>query len=133
MRVTVATRATRREVDVEYVFLMVANEATATATAEQLQAQWPAHDAYLEKLTAAGVVRGGRPLQPPAAATTVRSGDGLERLVTDGPYAEAKEQLAGYYEVEVADLDEALHWAKQLPLLPGGAVEVRPVMPVPEV
>jgi hypothetical protein len=118
---------------VEYVFLIVANEATAAASAERSRAQWPAHDAYLEKLTAAGVVRGGRPLQPHSTATTIRSGDGVERLVTDGPYAEAKEQLAGYYEVEVADLDEALHWAKQLPLLPGGAVEVRPVMPTPEV
>ena len=105
----------------EYVLLMVANEATATATDDELQAQWPTHDDYLEKLTAAGVVRGGRPLQPADAATTVRSGDGLERLVTDGPYAEAKEHIAGYYEVEVADLDEALRWAKQLPLLPGGA------------
>lgn len=115
----------------EYVFLIVANETTATATAEQLQAQWPAHDAYLAKLTAAGVVRGGRPLQPDTTATTIRSRDGIDRLVMDGPYAEAKEHLAGYYEVEVADLDEALHWARQLPLLPGGAVEVRPVMPIP--
>ena len=115
----------------EYVFLIVANEATAQATEEQMRAQWQAHDVYLRKLTEAGVVRGGRPLQPDTTATTIRSVDGLERVVTDGPYAETKEHLAGYYEVEVADLDEALHWARQLPLLPGGAVEVRPVMPVP--
>jgi hypothetical protein len=115
---------------VEYVFLIVANEATAAATPEQLAAQWPAHDAYLHELTEAGVVRGGRALQPDSTATTVHSRDGVDRLVTDGPFAEAKEHVAGYYEVEVADLDEALHWARQLPLLPGGAVEVRPVLPV---
>lgn len=115
----------------EYVFLIVANEATAAAGEEQLRGQWQAHDEYLRKLTEAGVVRGGRPLQPETTATTIRSDDGVRRLVTDGPYAETKEQLAGYYEVEVADLDEALHWATQLPLLPGGAVEVRPVQPVP--
>jgi hypothetical protein len=116
---------------VEYVFLIVANDATAAATDEQMREQWEAHDVYARKLTEAGVVRGGKPLQPDATATTVRSDDGADRLITDGPYAETKEYIAGYYEVEVADLDEALHWARQLPLLPGGAVEVRPVMPVP--
>lgn len=114
----------------EYVLLIVATEQTAAAAEEQLRAQWPAHEEYLRELTEAGVVRGGRPLQPASTATTVRSGDGVERLVTDGPYAEAKEQVAGYYEIEVAHLDEALHWAKRMPLLPGGAVEVRPVQPV---
>ena len=114
----------------EYVLLIVATEETAAATEEQLRAQWAAHDECLRELTAAGVVRGGRPLQGPDAATTVRSGDGVERLVTDGPYAEAREHVAGYYEIEAADLDEALRWAKPMPLLPGGAVEVRPVQPV---
>ena len=114
----------------EYVLLIVATERTAAATEEQQRAQRPKHDDYLRELTAAGVVRGGRPLQPADAATTVRSGDGVERLVTEGPYAEAKEHIAGYYEIEAADLDEALRWAKRMPLLPGGAVEIRPVQPV---
>ena len=113
----------------EYVLLIVATEETAAATEDQLQAQWPARDEYLRELTAARVVRGGRPLQPASTATTVRSGDGVDRLVTDGPYAEAEEHLAGYYEIEAADLDEALRWAKRMPLPPGAAVEVRPVRP----
>ncbi len=114
----------------EYVLLIVATPETAAATEEQLRAQWPKHEEYLRDLTAAGVVRGGRPLQPPGTATTVRTVDGVDRLVTDGPYAEAKEHIAGYYEIEAADLAEALHWAGRMPLLPGGAVEVRPVQPV---
>jgi hypothetical protein len=114
----------------QYVFLIVATEEAATASEEQQQAQWPAHDAYLAELTAAGVVRGGRALQPGSTATTVTSRDGTDRVVSDGPYAEAKEHIAGWYEVEVADLDEALRWARRMPLLPGGAVEVRPVLPV---
>jgi hypothetical protein len=114
----------------EYVLFIVATEQTAAASEEQLRAQWPRHDEYLRELTAAGVVRGGRPLQPADTATTVRSGDGVERLVTDGPYAEAKEHVAGYYEIEAANLAEALRWAKRMPLLPGGAVEVRPVQAV---
>jgi hypothetical protein len=115
---------------VEYVLLIVATEKTVAATEEQQRAQWPKHDSYLRELTAAGVVRGGRPLQGPDAATTVRTRDGVDRLVTDGPYAEVKEHVAGYYEIEAADLDEALRWAKRMPLLPGGAIEVRPVQPV---
>ena len=62
------------------------------------------------------------------AATTVRSGDGA-RTVHDGPFAEAREQLGGLYVIDVADLDEAIGWARQLPLAPGGSVEVRPLLP----
>lgn len=114
----------------EYVFLIISTETTAEATEEQLKAQWPKHDEYLRALTEAGVVRGGKPLQPASTATTLRSTDGTDRLVTDGPYSETKEQLAGYYEIEATDLDEALAWAARMPLLPGGAVEVRPALAV---
>ena len=69
---------------------------------------------------------GGNALQPTATATSVRVRDG-ERLVTDGPFAETKEQLGGYYLLECKDLDEAIEWAKKAPA-PGGAIEVRPVM-----
>ena len=68
---------------------------------------------------------GGSALQPPAVATTVRQRDG-KRQVQDGPYAETKEQLGGYYEIEVADLDTALDWAARCPAASTGAVEVRP-------
>ena len=68
----------------------------------------------------------GDRLQGAAAATSVRSRNGRQ-VVTDGPFAETKEQLAGYYLLDCEDLDDALAWAKRIPS-PGGSVEVRPVM-----
>ena len=68
---------------------------------------------------------GGSGLQPPSVATTVRQRDD-KRQVQDGPYADTKEQLGGYYEIEVADLDTALDWAARCPAAATGAVEVRP-------
>jgi hypothetical protein len=70
---------------------------------------------------------GGEGLQPVATATTVRVRDG-ERMLTDGPYAETKEQLGGYYLLECKDLDDALNWAARIPEAKSGAIEVRPVM-----
>ena len=70
---------------------------------------------------------GGEGLQPIATATTVRVRDG-ERMLTDGPYAETKEQLGGYYLLECKDLDDALDWAAQIPEAKTGAIEVRPIM-----
>jgi hypothetical protein len=75
----------------------------------------------------AAALRGGNALQPTATATSVRRGPGGEFVVTDGPFAETKEALGGYYLVEAADLDEALSLAKQIPM-PFGGVEVRPIM-----
>ena len=75
---------------------------------------------------ATGVLRGGSGLQPSTTATTVRGGG--EVVLTDGPFVETKEQLAGYYVVDCADLDEAIAWAKKVPaVLWGAAVEVRPL------
>ena len=68
---------------------------------------------------------GGAGLQPPQQATTIRHQDGTQR-VQDGPYAEAKEQLGGYYVIDVPDLDQALAWAARCPAASTGAVEVRP-------
>lgn len=75
----------------------------------------------------AGVLVDCGPLQPTSTATTVRVRDG-EALLTDGPYAELKEQLGGFYLLDCADLDEALRWAQTIPAARLGAVEVRPVM-----
>jgi hypothetical protein len=75
----------------------------------------------------AGAMLAGEALQPSETGTTVRAGEGAERLVTDGPYAETKEQVGGFYLVDVDNLDQALDWAKKLPIRAGG-VEVRPVM-----
>jgi hypothetical protein len=88
-------------------------------------AYWGAYRAYTQALKAAGVMVGGSGLQPPSVATTVRQRDG-KRQVQDGPYADTKEQLGGYYEIEVADLDTALDWAARCPAAATGAVEVRP-------
>lgn len=67
------------------------------------------------------------PLHPPATATTIRVRDG-EQLVTDGPFAELKEQIGGYYVLDCADLDEALRWSATIPAARFGAIEVRPLM-----
>jgi hypothetical protein len=92
---------------------------------EDVAATFAAHGAFSE--AAGQAVTGGEGLQPTATATTVRVRDG-ERMLTDGPYAETKEQLGGYYLLECNDLDEALNWAAQIPEAKFGAVEVRPVM-----
>jgi hypothetical protein len=99
----------------------------ANATPEEIGATFAAHGKFGEDATAAGVFAGGEGLQPVAAATTVRVRDG-ERLLTDGPYAETKEQIGGYYLLDCRDLDDALNWAAQIPEAKTGAIEVRPVM-----
>jgi hypothetical protein len=73
------------------------------------------------------VMVGGEGLQPSATATTVRVRDG-ERMLTDGPFAETREQLGGYYLLDCPDLDAAIGWAAKIPGASSGAVEVRPVM-----
>ncbi|MHB1066600.1 MAG: YciI family protein [Candidatus Nanopelagicales bacterium] len=81
---------------------------------------------------AAAVIRGGAALYPTATATTVRvaGGKGGDVLTTDGPYADTKEALTGFYILECADLDEAVATAARIPAAWDGAVEVRPVLPV---
>src|SRR5260370_13385596 len=75
----------------------------------------------------ATAIKGGHALQPTSAATTIRVRDG-KRLTTDGPFAETKEQLAGYYLVEAGDLDEAVAIAAKIPCARFGCVEVRPIL-----
>jgi hypothetical protein len=86
--------------------------------------QW---DDYTTAVIEAGAHLGGEGLQPSSSATTVRIAEGGDPIVSDGPFAETKEQLGGYYLLDCKDLDEALTWAKKVPM-PGGTVEVRPVM-----
>jgi hypothetical protein len=97
------------------------------ATPEQMRAQMGRWDAYTQELRDAGAFVAGEGLQESATATTVRIGDNDERIVTDGPFAETKEQVGGFYLLECKDLDEALEWAKKVPAR-GGAIEIRPVM-----
>jgi hypothetical protein len=100
-------------------------ELAARADDRRKDAYWGAYRAYTKALTDAGVMVGGAGLQPPQTATMVRQRDG-KRHVQDGPYAEAKEQLGGYYVINVPDLDTALEWAARCPAASTGAVEVRP-------
>lgn len=102
-------------------------ERTDSAKAD---AYWGAWGAYVGALGAAGVIVNGDGLQPPATATTVRVRDG-RREVQDGPFADTKESLAGYFVIEVPDLDAALEWAARSPSASYASVEVRPVMPPP--
>ena len=83
---------------------------------------------YTQALIDAGVYVGGNQLQGTETATVVRVRDG-ERLTTDGPFAETKEQLAGYYLIEVDTLDDALEWGAGIPSSRIGTIEVRPVVP----
>ena len=86
-----------------------------------------AYRAYTEAMSKAGVFVAGDALQPSTTATVVRVRDGKTQVL-DGPYAEAREQLAGYYLIEAKDLDAALEWAARCPGAERGTVEVRPIM-----
>jgi hypothetical protein len=94
---------------------------------EEAQAEMPRWFSYTQELQDAGVMRAGEALQGDDTATTVRVRDG-QRLTSDGPFAETKEVLGGYYVIDVPDLDAALGWAEKIPSVGYGSVEVRPVM-----
>lgn len=85
------------------------------------------HMKLAEEFIAAGVEFSGHELQPTSAAVTVRTDAAGAKSVHDGPFAETREQLGGYYIIDVADLEAATGWARKVPVLPGGKVEVRPV------
>src|SRR3954447_19495706 len=112
----------------KFIALIYADERHYTeATPEDAAATFAAHGVFAEAAGGAGVFAGGDGLQATTTATTVRVRDG-ERLLTDGPFAETKEQLGGFYALECKDLDEALAWAARIPEAQFGAVEVRPVI-----
>jgi hypothetical protein len=99
----------------------------ATATPEDIQQMMDAYGAVTEAMKEAGVMLGGEGLQPSSTATTVKVRDD-DTITTDGPFAETREQLGGYYLLECKDLDEAIGWAARIPGARHGSVEVRPVM-----
>ena len=86
-----------------------------------------AYDAFWQDISKNGTLLAGEALEMPETATTVKVRNG-ERLVTDGPFPETKEQLGGFYLVECKDLDEAIEWAAKIPGAQNGTIEVRPVM-----
>jgi hypothetical protein len=116
---------------VEYMLLIYAEGDPAGATAEEREAMHVKFGKYTRRLGDAGGFVAGDPLEAPHTASTVRFQDG-ELVTLDGPFAETKEWLAGYYKIDVESPEEALEWASQIPSLrAGGAIEARPVQPVP--
>jgi hypothetical protein len=112
----------------QYLLTIYSDESWyATASPQELGAVMEAYNRFTEEAKAAGAFVGGEGLQPTATATTVRVRDG-EALLTDGPFAETREQLGGFYLLECADLDEATRWAAKIPEAKRGSIEVRPVM-----
>jgi hypothetical protein len=99
----------------------------STVQPDALEAMMAAYNQFGEAATKAGVLEGGAALQPTMTATTVRVRDG-QRLTTDGPFAETKEALGGYYVLNCRDLDQAIEWAAQIPGAASGSVEVRPIV-----
>jgi hypothetical protein len=111
------------------MMLIYSKEATEPMSPEVDQQPREGHRAVMEDAARRGIFRGAEPLAPTSTATTVRVVDGKVTL-TDGPFAETKEQLAGYYILECRDLDEALEWAARIPTGCAGSVgcvEVRPM------
>jgi hypothetical protein len=110
------------------ILLLIYGHEAAMATASEADAgqMTAAYGAYTEAMIQAGVMVGGNRLHPSSTATTIRSPGGKSQVL-DGPYAETKEQLAGYYIVEAPDLDTALSWAERCPGAATGAMEVRPI------
>ena len=107
-----------------YMALIFGDE---NANTEDWQAVTAAYEQFGKEATEAGVIRAGDALQASTTATVVRLRNG-KVSTTDGPFAETKEQLGGYYELDCKDLDEAIKWASKIPGAATGAVEVRPIM-----
>src|SRR5262245_22009212 len=109
----------------KFLLTIWADESTwADRSPEEARASLDRWFAYTRELEAAGVLLGGEALQPTSTARVVRPTGGV---VTDGPFVETTEQLGGFYLLDCADVDQALAWARKMPLDPGG-VEVRAVM-----
>lgn len=110
-----------------YLLMIYGDETTeAAASPEEDAALMAAYGAWVEAATKAGVMRGGERLRPTSAATVVRAPKG-ETLTTDGPYADTKEQLGGFFIVDCENLDDALQWASRIPAAADGTIEVRPI------
>ncbi len=109
--------------------LLIYNDESAGATMSEPEraAMLGAYGAVTQALRDSGAFLAGEGLQSTQSATTVRVRDG-EAVTTDGPFAETKEQLGGFYLIECDSLDQALEWAARIPSAPYGSIEVRPVM-----
>jgi hypothetical protein len=107
--------------------LLIYSPADSRPSPEQMADEMPKWFSYTQELQESGAMVAGDALQPVDTATTVRVRDG-ETVISDGPFAETKEALGGYYLVDVPDLDAALAWAAKIPNVGYGSIEVRPVV-----
>jgi hypothetical protein len=111
-----------------YMLLIIGDEAAyADRSPDEQAASLERWSEYTQALVDAGAFVAGDGLQPSSTATTLRLENG-ERVLTDGPFAETKEQVGGFYTVECKDLDEAIDWAAKMPTAEGFTIEIRPVM-----
>ena len=116
-----------------YMMLIYTRETESGPTPEEAVQIRAAHYTVLDEAVRKGVFQGAEPLAPTATATTVRVQNG-QSLITDGPFAETKEQLAGYYILDCANLDEAIEWAAKIPTAckgSEGCIEIRPMPGLP--
>ena len=112
----------------KYLLTIYTDESTFTdATPEEVQQLMAAYEAFGRAVSEAGAMLGGEGLQPSGTATTVQVREG-ETITSDGPCADTREQLGGYYLLDCRDLDDALSWAARIPGAATGTIEVRPVM-----
>jgi hypothetical protein len=114
----------------QYLLLIYSNESQGSQLSEaELGKVFGEYMEFSKGITASGHYKGGNRLDNTSKATTVRLRDG-KRMVTDGPFAETKEQLGGYFLIEAKDLDEAIAIAAKVPGARWGSIEVRPILPV---
>jgi hypothetical protein len=114
-----------------YMLLIYGDEkGWSNMTPEDQRAEFEAYDSFGKWLAEKGWMRGGDALQPTATATSVRLRDG-KVLTTDGPFAETKEHLGGFYQIECDNLDQAIEAASKIPAARGGTIEVRPIAEFP--
>jgi hypothetical protein len=109
-----------------YLLLIAGEESAVNPKEENDEGMSPEYAAFMKDMAERGVIQGGERLRPTADATTVRVREG-DVLTTDGPFAETKEQLAGYFLVDCKDLDEAIEVASRIPGARLGSIEVRPI------
>ena len=109
-----------------YLLLIYSTEPTEQPPAEVMATETAGYNAFTEEIKSRGIFEAGEALHPTPSATTVRIRDG-ELLATDGPFAETKEALGGFYLVNARDLDEAIELAARIPAAKHGSIEVRPI------
>jgi hypothetical protein len=113
----------------QYLLLIYDNESVwSTMPEDDRDRVYAEYGTFTRELHDSGALVGANQLQPTSTATAVQVRDG-ETLTTDGPFAETKEHLGGYYLIEAESLDEAIEWAAKIPTARSGTIEVRPVVP----